>query len=131
MSDTGSETAPAAPASGEVSKDEKTWGLIVHLSALSGFVVPIPFANFVVPLIIWKTKGKEMPFVDDQGKEVINFQITVFIAAVVCALLCLIVIGIFLLIPLVIGALILTIMGALKANDGVKYRYPFAIRLIK
>lgn len=126
MSDATSEPAPApatAPASGEVSKDDKTMGMLSHLLAI--------FLGFLGPLIIYLVKGKESEFINDQAKEALNFQITVFIAFIVCFLLMFVVIGVFLL-PLVgLGALILTIMAAIKANDGVKYRYPFAIRLIK
>jgi uncharacterized protein len=83
------------------------------------------------PLIIWQIKKAEMPFVDDQGKEALNFQITVFLAVILCIVLMVVFIGI-LLLPIVgIAALIFTIIGGLKANAGETYRYPFAIRLIK
>lgn len=111
------------------SKDEKSWAMFCHLSALAGFI--IPFGNLIGPLIIWQIKKNEFAFVDDQGKESLNFQITVTIAAVVALILIVAVIGGFLL-PLVgIAALIFTVIGGIKANDGVTYRYPFALRLIK
>jgi uncharacterized protein len=112
-----------------VSGEARQWGMFAHLAALAGFV--IPFGNLIGPLVVWQMKKNEMPFVDDQGKESLNFQITVAIAVVVCVLLMVILIGA-LLLPLVgIGALILTIIGAIKANAGERYRYPFALRLIK
>jgi len=111
------------------SKDEKTFAMFCHLSALAGFI--IPFGNIIGPLILWQMKKAESAFIDDQGKEALNFQITIGIAALICLVLIFVLIGAFLL-PLVgIVALIFTIIGAIKANEGVTYRYPFAIRLVK
>jgi uncharacterized Tic20 family protein len=108
-------------------RDSQQWGMIAHLSALSGFV--IPFGNVIGPLVIWQMK-KDMPFVVDQGKEALNFQITVIIAVFVCILLSFIVIGMLLLPVVGIGALVLTVIAGIKANNGEAYRYPFALRLI-
>lgn len=103
--------------------------MFCHLSALAGFI--IPFGNIIGPLILWQMKKAESAFIDDQGKEALNFQITIGIAALICLVLIFVLIGAFLL-PLVgIVALIFTIIGAIKANEGVTYRYPFAIRLVK
>lgn len=114
---------------GALSSEQRQWGMFAHLAALAGFV--IPFGNLIGPLVIWQIKKNEMPFVDDQGKESLNFQITVAIALIVCVLLMVIVIGA-LLLPIVgIGALIFTIIGAVRANAGEHYRYPFTLRLIK
>ena len=112
----------------ELSKDERMWGMLCHLGGLAGFA--FPFGNVIVPLVIWMVKKEDMPFVDDQGKESLNFQITVAIAMAVCFLLSFIVIG-FLLMPIVgIGALILVIIAGTKANEGERYRYPWSIRLL-
>ncbi|HUG10723.1 MAG TPA: DUF4870 domain-containing protein [Opitutaceae bacterium] len=111
------------------SKDEKTFAMFCHLSALAGFI--IPFGNVIGPLILWQMKKAESAFIDDQGKEALNFQITIIIAALICLALIFVLIGAFLL-PLVgIVSLIFTVIGAIKANEGVTYRYPFAIRLVK
>ena len=102
--------------------------MFAHLAALIGFV--IPFGSFIGPLVVWQMKKAEMPFVDEQGKEALNFQITVAIALVVCFVLSFILIGL-LLLPIVgIGALIFTIVAALKANAGEAYRYPISWRLV-
>lgn len=120
---------PEVPVSEGPSAEARQWGLFAHLSALAGLI--IPFGNILGPLIVWQVKKAEMPFVDDQGKESLNFQITVAIAMIICIVLMFIVIGI-LLMPLVgIAALVFTIIGAIKANEGVAYRYPFTLRLIK
>ena len=82
--------------------------------------------------MVWLIKKDTMPLVDQHGKEALNFQITVMIAVFVCALLMLVVIGIFLLFIVGLGALILTIMAAIKVSNGeLDYKYPFALRLIK
>lgn len=108
-------------------RESQQWGMIAHLSALVGFI--IPFGNLIGPLVVWQMK-KEDPFVVDQGKEALNFQITVAIAVFVCILLSFIVIGMLLLPVVGIGALVLTVIAGIKANEGEAYRYPFALRLI-
>jgi uncharacterized protein len=110
-------------------KEAKTMGMLCHLLGLAGYI--IPFGNVIGPLVIWLIKKDTMPFVNDQGKEAINFQITVLIAAIICIPLVLVVIGILLLPLIAIANIIFIIIGTIKANEGVAYRYPFAIRLIK
>jgi uncharacterized Tic20 family protein len=122
MSET--ETAQAA------SKEEQNWAMACHLVALSGFI--IPFGNILGPLIVWLIKKDTMPLVDQHGKEALNFQITVTLAAIISFLLVFVLIGILLLVVVGLGALILTIMAAVKVSNGeLNYRYPFALRLIK
>ncbi len=89
----------------------------------------IPFGNVIGPLIVWQMK-KDMPFVDDQGKEALNFQITVSIAVFICFPLMFVLIGLLLLPLVLLGALVMTIIAGLKANNGETYRYPLALRLI-
>lgn len=111
------------------SKDERMWGLLCHITALSGYVVP--FGNIIGPLVIWLIKRDEYALVADQGKEALNFQITVWLAFIACIPLCFIFIGFVLMFVVGIGALILTIIAAVKANEGFRYRYPMTLRLIK
>lgn len=110
-------------------KQERTWAMLCHLGALAGFL--IPFGNIIVPLIIWLVKKNESDLVDDQGKESLNFQITLAIGYLICVALFFVVIGIPLAMALGIYSLIMIIIASMKANEGQKYRYPFAIRLIK
>jgi hypothetical protein len=113
-----------------VSKDEQNWAMGCHLAALAGFLVP--FGNIIGPLVIWLIKRAEMPMVDRHGKEALNFQITVMIAIMVSIPLCLILIGFVLMAVVGIGALVLTIMAAVKVSNGdYDYKYPFTLRLIK
>jgi len=84
-------------------------------------------------LIYWiinKDKN-EIPFVQDQAQEVLNFQLNVFGAVIISGILMVIIIGIFLMPLVVLAALVLSIIGAIKANNGEVFRYPFIIRLIK
>ena len=116
-----------APAE-SIDKDAKLWGMLCHLAALAGFI--IPFGNIIGPLVVWQIK-KDIPFANDQGKESLNFQITVAIAMVICFLLIFVIVG-FILLPIVaLSNLIFIIIAAVKANNGVVYRYPVNIRFIK
>ncbi len=119
---------PPAP-SDSPAPESRQWGLFAHLSALVGLI--IPFGNILGPLIIWQIKKAEMPFVDDQGKEALNFNITVALAFVVAFILSFVLIGL-LLMPLIgLAWLVFAIIAAIKANNGEYYRYPFTLRLVK
>jgi uncharacterized protein len=107
----------------------RQWAMFCHLSALLG--IWIPFGTLIGPLVLWQMKRETDPFVDAQGKEALNFQITVALASLVCFLLMVVLVGFLLFGLLAIGALVLTIIAGVKANEGVAYRYPFTWRLIK
>lgn len=111
------------------SRQARQWAMFCHFAAFLGLV--FPFGNLLGPLIVWQIKKDFDPFVDAQGKEALNFQITVAVAVVACFLLMLVVIGFPLLALVSIGALVLTIIGGIKANEGQAYRYPFCLRLVK
>jgi uncharacterized Tic20 family protein len=114
----------------QVSKEEQNWAMGCHLAALSGFIVP--FGTILGPLIVWLIKRAEMPMVDRHGKEALNFQITVAIAFLICIPLAFVLIGFVLMFVVGVGALILTIMAAVKVSNGdFEYKYPFALRLLK
>jgi uncharacterized Tic20 family protein len=106
--------------------DEKTMGMLSHVLGI--------VTNFVGPLVIWLIKREESPFVNDQGKEALNFQITIAVGYVVSTILGFIPIVqcvAFLLYPaLWVVSLVFGILGGLEANKGKAYRYPFALRLI-
>ena len=110
------------PTDGAPSSESRTLGMLAHLLGIMGFLGP---------LIIWLIKKDDEPFVDDQGKEALNFQITVLIGLIVSGLLTFICVGFFTAAAIAIGNIVLCIMAALKANEGETYRYPFTLRLIK
>ena len=119
---------PTTASATGIPAEERQWAMFAHLSALIGFI--IPFGNLIGPLVIWLMKKETMPFVDQQAKEALNFQITVTIAMVVSMIMIIVVIGFALMFLVGLAALILTIMAGIKANEGVAYRYPFTLRLI-
>ena len=110
------------------SKDERTWGMLCHISTFCGMI--IPFGNVLAPLIIWLIKKETLPFVADQGKEVLNFQISMVIYMIIAGILCIILIGIPILIGMIVFDFIITIIATINANDGKYYRYPITIRFI-
>ena len=143
MGESNLKDATSAPPTlaGTASAEEKQWAMFAHLSALLGGLVTSGWAGsvgfFIGPMVIWLMKKDTMPFVNDQAKEALNFAITVSIACVALVMLTILSLGIgaLLTIPLMmaigITALVLVIMAAIKANEGVAYRYPFALRLVK
>jgi uncharacterized Tic20 family protein len=131
---------PPPPPAGTPSAEEKQWALFAHLSALLGvFLTGFMFGwgAFLGPLVIWLIKKDTMPFVNDQGKEALNFNITLAIIGGVLLVMTIMTFGIGLLItwPVAvivgIGWLVLTIIAAIKASEGVAYRYPICLRLIR
>ena len=110
-------------------QDERTWGMLAHLTAFSGFL--IPFGNIIAPLIVWLVKRDQSQFVADQGKESLNFNITVLLAGVVCWALVYVLIGILLGVALFFYWLAMIIVAGIKASEGIRYRHPFTLLLIK
>jgi hypothetical protein len=94
------------------------------------FVLPV-VGNIVGPLVIWQLKKDEHPFVDQQGKEALNFQISITIYALISVVLFFICIGPFLLAAVGVIDLVFLLIAAVKANNGQSYRYPLTIRFIK
>lgn len=103
--------------------DEKTWALIAHVSALIG--------GFLGPLIVLAAKGNDSKWVRSHAIESLNFNITLFIAYMACAVLSVLLIGLCLMVPVVMVSVIFAIIAGVKAFQGNPYRYPVALRLIK
>lgn len=112
----------------EIDSHTRLLGALVHLS---GYVGAVIFISPLGPLIFWLVTRENHPFLDDQGKEALNFQISVSIYSIITAVLCLVLVG-FVLIPLVgLFWIIVPIIAAIKANSGEWYRYPLTIRLVQ
>lgn len=136
----GTTTPPPPPVVGP-SAEEKQWAMFAHLSALAGGILTSGWAGsigcFIGPLVIWLVKKDTMPFVDDQGKEALNFNITVGIVFLALLILSIVTFGIGLIVAvplwIIIGIawLVFTIIAAVKASNGERYRYPLTLRLIK
>ena len=141
MNETTPATPPPASVTATPSADERLWALFAHLSILLGGLVTtgwgFSIGCFLGPLIIWIIKKDTMPFVNDQAKEALNFAITLSIIGFALLMVTILSLGIgaLLTIPLLLfvglGALVLVIIAAVKSNEGVAYRYPLTIRLVK
>lgn len=124
-----------------ISAEERQWAMFAHLSALAGGIITAGWAGsigcFIGPLVIWLMKKDTMPFVDDQAKEALNFNITVAIIFFALFVLTLVTlgIGVVLTLPIMIlvglAWLVFTIIASIKANQGERYRYPLTLRLVK
>lgn len=109
------------------SKEERTWAMLSHLSMVAQIFLPI---LVLAPLVILLIKGDRLPFVKNQSKEVISEQITLLLAAIVSCVLIVIGIGVVLLFVLWVYSIVTGIIGAVKANEGIAYRYPINLRLL-
>jgi uncharacterized protein len=137
-------------------KDARTWSAIIHLGGLAGMIIHIGFANLIGVLVLWLIKRNESAFVDEQGKEAVNFQIMISILFIILGIIS----GIFFLGRIAIhwynwnsftwhwhnyslwemgGAfglvqlfnLIFCIVAAIRAGRGEHYRYPISLRLVR
>ncbi len=108
---------------------EKQWGMFTHLAAFVG-LLGIPFGSVIGPLVIYLMKKDEFEFVNSQGKEVLNFQITWSIIFIISAILIIVGIGIVMLIGFGIAWLVLVIIGSMAANRGESYHYPLTIKFL-
>lgn len=125
MSDMNDATNPPPAAVGEASSEDRTLALLTHLSGI--------ILGFIVPLIIWLVnKDKtDKAFINDQAKEALNFQLTMLMGYIAGMVLTIILIGPLISMATWVVSLIFSIIAGMKANEGVAYRYPFAVRLIK
>lgn len=114
----------------EPDAEARLWAMLAHLAGFLGYFIPV-IGSVIGPLIVWQLKKDLHPFVDEQGKEALNFQITVLIALFISFLLMLVAVGFLLIGIVVVGAIVLMIIAAIKAHEGAPYRYPFCLRLIK
>jgi uncharacterized Tic20 family protein len=121
--------SPEGSSTAESTNDERMWAMLCHISSLAGFVVP--FGHIIGPILVWMIKKDQYPLVDDQGKESLNFQITMTIAYFVGFLTVFLLIGFVLLPIIVLVGLIYTVIAGVKANNGEWYRYPISIRFVK
>lgn len=98
-------------------------GIVMHVLCLIGFPI-------IGPLVVWLMKKDQSRYLDQQGRELLNFQISYFIYGLVSALLTTILIGIPMLVAVAVASVILTIIGVVKAADGAIYRFPLTLRML-
>jgi len=117
------EPTQQTPEATAISQDSKNMGMLCHLLGL--------FTSFVGPLILWLIKKDEDKFVDDQGKEALNFQITVILASIASGILYFVCIGFLIAIAVAISDIVFCILASVAASKGENYRYPVSLRLVK
>ena len=118
-----SPTPPPSLPGPAATQDEKTLGIVMHVLCLIGFPI-------IGPLVIWLMKKEQSHYLDSQGRELLNFQISYLIYGFAAFLLCFVFIGLLLLPVIVIATVILTIIGIVRAAEGQVYRFPLTIRLL-
>lgn len=109
----------------DVTSDDKTWGMLAHLSYFLTFVIGV---SCVAPLVIWIIKKDESEFIEDQAKEALNFQLSALIASLVLGVT---VCGIPLILVVLIMSIVYSIQAGMAANRGERYQYPYTFRMIK
>ena len=111
------------------SKTSVNWGMVCHLAGLTAYI-GIPLGNIIAPLVIWIMKKGSDPFVNEQGREAVNFNISFTIYVGLAGLLCYFLIGFVFLPLLLLAHIVLVIQATLKANKNEGVRYPFTLRFI-
>jgi uncharacterized Tic20 family protein len=120
------EDSPPAGPSTSMSPEARQWAMFIHLSQLTSAVVP--GAGLILPIVLWQMKKNELPGIDEHGKMVTNFIISLLIYTVVCVVT---IVGWVLLPVIVVISLVFPIIGGIKANNGEFWKYPLTIRFIK
>lgn len=108
--------------------EQRRYATVMHLTLLLAVLTPI--LGLAVPLAMWLAKKDQSPFIDDHGKETLNFHISILIYYAISALLVFVIIGF----PLLIAVFVLSLIGMIKASLAAKrgeyYRYPACIRFV-
>ena len=121
-----------APPSPETVPDKyaRTWAMLCHLSALTIYL-GVPFGNIIGPLVIWLITREDDPLIDREGKSALNFQLTIWIATLLCVPLVFLCIGIVMIAVLHVANIIFVVVATITTAGGGAYRYPYSLELIK
>jgi hypothetical protein len=112
------------------STTERNWAVACHLGGFALYMLPFAFGHVLVPLAIWLLKRNESPFIDANGREALNFQISVTLYGIVAAVLAFVLVGFLLLAGIAAFQFVLMVIASVHASQGDVYRYPLTIRLI-
>jgi uncharacterized Tic20 family protein len=133
-------TPPQRPAIDDGSDDElppgfpttseRNWAVFCHLGGFGVYLLPFAFGHILVPLVIWLMKRNDSPFIDENGREALNFQISVTLYGIVAGVLAFVLVGFVLLAILAAFQFVLMVIASVRASQGEVYRYPLTIRLI-
>ncbi|MEZ0389379.1 MAG: DUF4870 domain-containing protein [Verrucomicrobium sp.] len=129
----GSGDAPSVPSiESNVPSDQRNMALFCHLGGIVGLVLPSA-GNILLPLILWLVNKDKMPFVDQEGKEATNFQISISIYLLAATILMFVTCGIGFILPIgvLVFDIVVVVMASIDSSKGIPYRYPVCIRLIK
>jgi uncharacterized protein len=120
----------------ELRGEEKTWGMICHLAGFAVFVLPA-FGNLIGVLVAWLLLKDKSSFADDQGKEALNFHLSLWLYTGIAVAFSIVTLGIGLLATLpflavlAVYQVIMIVVAAIEANNGKAYRYPLTIRFVQ
>ena len=109
--------------------DERTFLILMHVSVLSGLVVPL--VGLILPIVMWQDGKNKSILVDEHGKNVVNWLISLTIYSIVSLILCLVIIGCVLLGILILLMIIFAIIAAVKASNEIVWDYPLTIKFFK
>jgi len=127
----------AVPATPSAAPDgERFWGMdrdayatLLHLSQFAGWVLPL--AGWVLPIVMWMVAKDRDPLIDRHGRIVLNWTLSTVLYGTISAILCLVLIGIPLLIALAVCGVVFALIGAVRAGEGVAWRYPLSIPFLR
>jgi uncharacterized Tic20 family protein len=108
-------------------REVRQWALLIHLSQFAGYAIPL--GGLVLPILLWQWKKHESPEIDAHGKVVANWIVSELIYGTCCLFLFFFLIGIPLMLGLLLLGVIFPLIGAVKANDGVVWRYPLSLQI--
>lgn len=115
----------------DLDANERNWGMLCHISALAALAIT-GVGQIVGPFVLWIWKREKYPFVEEQGKESLNFQITMTIVGAAAAVPWYFGLewGKHLLMTIALIDLAMTAYAAMQASKGIHYRYPFSLKLV-
>lgn len=112
-----------------IEEQTRRWAILLHLSLLAGHIIPL--AGFIAPILIWQTQRDQLPGLEEHGKNAANWIFTELILLGIGFILAPFFIGFLILIPLFIVAVIFPIFAALKASNGIPWKYPLSFSFLK
>jgi uncharacterized Tic20 family protein len=113
----------------ELSESERNWAMLCHLSSFAGYF--FPFGGILGPLICWLSRKDESQWVNFNGKQAMNFQLSILLYMVLSIPLCFIIVGIPILVFLGLLEVICVVIASVKASKGEEFRYPISIPFIQ